>query len=156
MKTLLSTGQYEESIQLAQELIAEQPQCEQAAYLLAQAYANQGELELATEYCQRALKINEISLPVLHLLAQIAEEQNNLDQAKDLLRKIIYLEPDSIPAYLELGSLYSRLGNLAKARKTYEVAYELLKRMSLDAEIEYQGTVTVSRLMNHLKDIKLF
>ncbi|ELS02738.1 methylase of chemotaxis methyl-accepting protein [Xenococcus sp. PCC 7305] len=153
IKTSFSTGQYKESIQLAQELIAQQPQCEQAAYLLAQAYANQGELELATEYCQRALTINEISLPVLYLLAQIAEEQNRIDQAKDLLRKIIYLEPDSIPAYLELGSLYSREGNLTKAKKTYDVAYELLKKLSWDTEIEYQGTVTVSKLMNYIQDL---
>ena len=153
IELLIPQGKYAESIQQAQELIKLQPNYYQAYYLMAQACANQGNLSQATECCDRALAIDSSFTPPLYLLAQIAEEQNQLDRAKELLKKIIYLEPDSIPAYLELGSLYNREGNLSRAKKMYDAGYKLLQKLALETEIEYQGKVTVSKLINYIKGL---
>ncbi|HHP7229926.1 MAG TPA: CheR family methyltransferase [Xenococcaceae cyanobacterium] len=151
LKQLVATGEYNRVIELGQQAIQQQPNDYLLCHLVAQAYANRGNLEPAEQHCQKALEINSTFLPALYLWAQIAESKHNPKKAKELLKRIIYLEPTLIAAYLELGAIYLSEADLNRANKMYHAAYEILQELPSDAIVDYQGTVTASQLKNHLK-----
>jgi chemotaxis protein methyltransferase CheR len=83
------------------------------------------------------------------LLAHIAEEQGNSEDAKALLKKVIYLAPSFAPAYLELGALYGKEGDTARAHKMRATAVRLLQDMAPDAVVEPYG-VAAQELISQL------
>ena len=151
LETLLTTCKYNEVIKQGNEIIQKQPNKHLVYYIMAQAYANQGNINKAEQYCQQVLKIDSIFIPSLYLLAQIAKSQNNFKKAKELLKRIIYLEPSSVVAYLELGTVYTNEGDINRASKMYHTAYEILQDLPSDKTFDYQGTVTASQLITHLE-----
>ncbi len=151
LETLLTTCKYNEVIKQGNEIIQKQPNKHLVYYIMAQAYANQGNINKAEQYCQQVLKIDSIFIPSLYLLAQIAESQNNFKKAKELLKRIIYLEPSSVVAYLQLGTVYTNEGDINRASKMYHTAYEILQDLPSDQTFDYQGTVTASQLITHLE-----
>ena len=150
-QTLFQKEAYTEAIIKAEQAIALHPHNFDAYYLLAQAYANLGEHNKAIYYCQQALEIDSLSVRPYHLLAHIAEEKKDFEKAKIFLKTIIYLAPSFIPAYLELGSLYQREGNTARAKKMLTIAMELLKELAPSATVEQESQVTAGELLVYVK-----
>ena len=151
IKTLLNESKYDLVIEQAQSLIQQHNSDRELYYLIAQAYANQGNLERSKEYCDRALSIDSIYIEPLFLLAQIAEEQNKYDKAKEFLKRIIYLEPLSINAYLDLGAIYNSLKENQKAKKMYQNAYEILQKLPQNQIISDRKKTRVRDMLNYIK-----
>ncbi|WP_051482551.1 CheR family methyltransferase [Synechocystis sp. PCC 7509] len=128
-ENLFHQGDYPLAIQEAEQIIKQHPVDFDAYYLLAQAWANLGEIEKAAFYCERAIEINSLSTFPYYLLAHIAEEKGDASKAKKLLRKIIYITPTSVDAYLEMGDIYQREGDMNKAKKMRTTAFELLNQL---------------------------
>lgn len=145
--------QYSEAIQIGLEILQGNTQHFEAYYLLAQAYANLGNLEKAIHYATQAMNLDPFAVTIYYLLAEIAEEQGQPEMAKTYLKKIIYLEPNSIAAYLELGSLYAKEGELSRARKMWTAALELLKKLPACATVEKQGAQTAGDLLESIQKI---
>ena len=150
IKKLLDRGEYDRVIEQAQQLIQQQNNRE-LYYLLAQAYANQGNLELARENCDRALELDSMYVAPLFLLAQIAEEKNNYQRAKELLKRIIYLEPLSVNAYIDLAAIYNSVNETQRAKKMYRAAYELLQKLPPNDIVEDREQTRVRDLLNYVK-----
>lgn len=150
-QTLFQKEAYTEAIIKAEQAIALHTQNFDAYYLLAQAYANLGEHNKAIYYCQQALEIDSLSVRPYHLLAHIAEEKKDFEKAKLFFKTIIYLAPSFIPAYLELGSIYQREGNTARAKKMLTIAMELLKELAPSATVEQESPVTAGELLVYVK-----
>lgn len=150
IKTLLNQAQYDRVIEQIQQLNQQQDNKE-LYYLLAQAYANQGNLERAKESCDRASRLDLLYVAPLFLLAQIAEEKNNYNKAKELLKRIIYLEPLSVNAYIDLGAIYSHEKDLKRAKKMYQSAYNLLQESHQNTNISYQEKTKVNELLTQIK-----
>ncbi|MBW4665392.1 MAG: tetratricopeptide repeat protein [Chroococcus sp. CMT-3BRIN-NPC107] len=144
-KILFFQEQYTAAIQVAEEVIKQNPVNFEACYLIAQAWANLGKVEKATSYCEQAIKIDALSTSPYYLLADIAEEKGDITLAKKLLRKIIYLAPSSINAYLELGDIYQRESDMIKAKKMRTTAWDLLNQLPANFVLE-PSKYTVSEL----------
>lgn len=149
---LLKQGKYERVIEQARQLIPQQINNKELYYLLAQAYANKGNLVEAKNNCDRALQLDLMYIAPLFLLAQIAEEENNSNKAKELLKRIIYLEPLSVDAYLHLGAIYNNVKDLKRAKKMYQSAYDLLKESSKNKNLSDLEQTKVNELLIYLKD----
>ena len=143
---LMDSKVYLEVIKLCKQIIQQIPHYDKAYYLLAKAHANLGNHQQATEACTQASQLNPLALEPYYLQAQIAEEQGNLERALEWLKRVIFLAPESIFAHLELGSVYYRLGNLDKARKSWIWASQLLRHCSKEELVDVQQQLTVSEL----------
>lgn len=157
LEELLKVGQYSEVIKQGEKILLTSPHKHIIYYIIAQAYFHQKDIKEAELYSQKSLDIDSIFIPSLYLLAQIADFQNNFKKAKELLKRIIYLESSSIMAYLELGSIYTSEGDITRASKMYQTAYEILQDLPANNKFDYQGVTTyqkittVSQLLNHLE-----
>lgn len=149
--SFLQDGTYVSAIAVGKQAIQLCPTRGEAYYFIAKAYANLGRAAEAESYCQKAIGCNAIWLSPHYLLARIAEEQNQIEVAKTLLKKIIYLEPTAIAAYLELGSIYAKEKNIAKAQKLWKTALDLLKHLPLHQTVEHFNQVTVGDLLLQVK-----
>lgn len=149
--TLFRNKHYSEALQTASELLELHPEHFGAYYLIAQIYANLGDLIQATHYCQLALSINPLSNKTYFLLAHIAEEQGNIENSKMFLKRIIYLEPNSISAYIQLGSIYAKEGDNNRSIKMWTVALDMLKKLPDRAIVEEQNRITAGELLPLVK-----
>lgn len=147
----LKHGQYAQAITAAEALLQRQPQYLPAFCLMAEAYASLGDYAKAEITCKQALDLNAWVLKPYYLLAQIAEAKGDIEGAKVFLKRIIYLEPDAINAYVELGNLYDREGNWARANKMWLSALEILKKLPSDTPFEAEHSLTVTELQQYLE-----
>ncbi len=150
-KTNFKDKAYAAAIAQAKQSLKMQPYNFDADYLLAQIYANLGKYSQAIEHCQRASKIDAMSVFPYYLQAQIAEEQGNLETAKQFLKRIIYLCPSFISAYLDLGNIYHKEGQITRAMKMYNSSCEILGKLPPNTPIEQQGKMTASQVLLELK-----
>ena len=153
IQQLLQKEEYSAVIEQGTKLVDSKINSKEGLQLIAQAYANQGNLSQAKQYCNRALEIDYTYIAPLFLLAQIAEMQNEYRQAKELLKKIIYVEPLSVAAYLDLGEIYLQENDIARSQKMYQTAYNLLVKMPPQDSISHRGQKikNVSQLLNDVK-----
>jgi chemotaxis protein methyltransferase CheR len=149
--SLLQQGRYTAMLTLTEQLLTQDPQQCEVYYLRAQAYANQGDLAQAIAACEQAILLDADFLDPLYLLVQIAEEQQNSQQAKSLLKKILYLDPAAIAAYIDLGTLYVNEGDISRAQKMFQSAWELLQSLPAEQSVQYRGSVSAQSLQNHVK-----
>jgi chemotaxis protein methyltransferase CheR len=149
----LQQGRYTAMLTAIERLLMQVPHHSELYYLQAQAYANQGHLDLASAACEQSCRLNSDCLEPLYLLAQIAEEQNDLKQAKTLLRKILYLDTTAVAAYIDLGTLYVNEGEIDRAQKMFQTAWDILQSLPVDQPLQYRGAVSVRSLQNHVKNL---
>ena len=142
---------YSEAINKAKQSIDIQHDNFDANYLLAQIYANLGKYSQAIEHCQRASKVDSMSVLPDYLHAQIAEEQGELEKAKKILKKIICFSPSFISAYLELGNIYNKQGQIKRAMKMYNSSCAILTKLPPHTRIEQQGKMTASQVLLDVK-----
>ena len=128
-ESLLGSGSYHAAIQEAEAFEQHRRGTFRALYILARAHANLGDYERSIQYCHQALEADPFAAGPYSLMASIREEQGDPEEAKHLLKKAIYLSPSFVPAYLELGALYERDLDMARARKMRETALHHLKAM---------------------------
>jgi chemotaxis protein methyltransferase CheR len=102
-------------------------------------------------YCEQAIALNSMSTYIYHLLAHIAKHQSNLSQAKEYLKRIIYIDETAISAYLDLGAIYKMEADSRRARKMFDTAIELLKKLPPHASVQYRGKVKASELLEQVK-----
>ncbi|WP_377477912.1 MAG: CheR family methyltransferase [Microcoleus anatoxicus] len=150
-KTNFKNKAYVAAISQAKQSLKMQPYNFEADYLLAQIYANLGKYSQAIEHCQRASKVDAMSVFPYYLQAQIAEEQGKLETAKQFLKRIIYLCPSFISAYLDLGNIYHKEGQITRAMKMYNSSCEILGKLPPNTPIEQQGKMTASQVLLELK-----
>ena len=153
---LFNQKKYGEAIQKINGFLQANSPHFEAYYLLAKIYANLGEYPEATEYCQRAMAADSLSVLPCYLLLNIAEETEDIEEAKKLAKRIIYLSgdsPSSIFAYVKLASLYEREDNKIRAKKHYGIALELLQNLPPQTRVECTENITVADLKTSLNDL---
>jgi len=119
-----------------------------AASLLARAYANQGKLVDALEWCVKAAVSDKLNPGLYYLQATILEEQGKGEAAAASLKQALYLDQDFILAHFTLGNLFLRQGKLKQADKHFENAASLLKTYPREAIIPESEGITAGRLMD--------
>jgi chemotaxis protein methyltransferase CheR len=119
-------------------------------------HANQGHPEMAAKSCSEMIAKNPLDAEPHYLMALLAQERGDFAEAKDLLKKVIYLSHSFIAAYLDLGDLYAREGESARAVKMRSTARDFLTTLPGDEQVKFYGASTVSEVLHyveHLLDI---
>ncbi|EAZ88527.1 CheR family methyltransferase [Crocosphaera chwakensis] len=149
-KNFIEQERYQAALEQFQQILDINSNHTDAAYWIAQIYANQGRYQDAILYCERLLKIDSLAIAPHYLLARIAEETGKLEEAKYLLKKIIYLDPNSVAAYLDLTHIYTQEGDERRAIKMYQESLNILQMLPPETPIVERGNLTASQLLLQL------
>jgi chemotaxis protein methyltransferase CheR len=98
----------------------------EAAVLLTQAYANQGNLAQALEWSEKALAADRLNPQPYYLQATIFQEQGSDEAAIVSLKKAIYLDHGFVLAHFALANLSLRQGKTKEAARHLENAASFL------------------------------
>jgi chemotaxis protein methyltransferase CheR len=118
---------------------------------MAKIHANLAKYPEAITYCEKALKINNLSLDVHYLFAQICEEQGDIESTKKSLKTIIYISPNTVAAYLKLANIYEAERDYKRSKKMQESALKILQNVPKDETIPELGNIKVNDLINQLE-----
>ena len=116
-------------------------------------YANQGQREMAAKSCSEMIARNSLDAEPHYLMAMLAQERGDFAEARDRLKKVIYLAPSFIAAYLDLGDLYERDGEGARALKMRTTARDLLTRLPGDQQVKLYGASTVDEVLQYVQNL---
>ncbi len=105
-----------------------------AMALLAKVYANQGKLEEARIWGEKAISRDRLNPRNYYLLASILQEQNLGQEAIPLLKQTLYLDHDFVLAHFSLGNLAMRLQRYREAEKHFDNVLDLMASLP-DAEV---------------------
>ncbi|MGJ3242805.1 MAG: tetratricopeptide repeat protein [Opitutales bacterium] len=98
----LATGRQDEAAETLETIIAEDPANGQALLLLAEYYSNQGDIEQAVFFYERAQNLRDYEVKALVDHARLMVQEKNFEKAVELLRRAQLIEPrDNVERYLE-------------------------------------------------------
>jgi chemotaxis protein methyltransferase CheR len=117
-----------------------------AVALLARAYANQGKLAEARQWCEKALAVDKLKASIHYLHASILQEQGAVDDAIRSLQRTLYLDQNFVLAHLALGTLARRQGKLRESGKHVENALAILSAYRQDEILPETEGITAGRL----------
>lgn len=92
------------------------PKSKKSILETAEQYANSGNLEMATSYCQEAINLNPESSYVYYLMGSINLAQNDTKTAKNNLIKSVYLDNKNSKALYKLALIEEGDGNFSEAK----------------------------------------
>lgn len=146
VQPLYQQGRYREAIALlrADPVVLEADGT--ALAMLARLHANEGRLEEAALWCQRALSLDRTAPERHYLLAMISQERGELKQAAEALRRALFLDPGFVLAHFALARLALGEGRVADARRHYRNTLDLLRRHAPEDTLPESDGLTVGRL----------
>jgi chemotaxis protein methyltransferase CheR len=119
--------------------------------LLARIYADQGRLDEALTWCQRAIAAERTEPSAHFLCATIYQELGRLQEAIAAFGKVLFLDQDFVLAHHALGGLYKRLGKQTESRRHLAVALKLLSARSKDEVLPESDGMTCGRLVESVR-----
>lgn len=145
--TLYEQGRYTEATEKIVDCLTQHPDDAKAMTLLARAYANQGKLAGALEWCERGIAADKLNAGLHYLRAAVLQEQGVLNEAMRSLKRALYLDPDFALAHFALGSLARRQGKLRESHKHFDNALALLRVCPQEEIVPESEGLTARRLM---------
>lgn len=115
--------------------------------LVARTHANQGQLDQAIQWCQRAIAAEPTNPAAYFLCATIHHESGHLQKAMATFRQVLYLDQNYILAHHALGHLYRQLGKPRESRRHLAIALELLAARNQDEVLPESEGMTCGQLM---------
>lgn len=130
------------------------------AYLgLGRLYAEQKKFSEARQIFEFLLKLN-VATPDLYLdIANLSWEENNLDEAKIYYLKALSLDGARVIARINLGLIFSELGDKTSAAQQFSAALELDPRnpryldLLVESSIQIGEVALAKRALNNLKEV---
>jgi chemotaxis protein methyltransferase CheR len=122
--------------------------------LLAKIYANQGKLEEAITWGEKAISRDRLNPRNYYLLASILQEQSRGDEAITLLKQTLYLEDDFVLAHFSLGNLAMQNQRYREAEKHFDNVLALLEHSPNEGIIPASDGVTSGALREMVRTIK--
>jgi chemotaxis protein methyltransferase CheR len=144
--SLYEAGDYGAVIVRTSEVISQSPGDPRLMTLLSKAYANQGKLNDAIVWCEKAISIEKLNPVFHHLRAVILQEQGHMEDAIASLKRTLYLDSNFVLAYFMLGNLSRQAGKIRESRKYLENALALLNGSGQDSVITESDGLTAGRL----------
>jgi chemotaxis protein methyltransferase CheR len=143
---LYRKGFYKEAENSLREIISSGYSSQEMLVLFTKILANQGKLEDAFHWCEKAVSADKCNPHLYYLLAIILEEQKKVEEAKASLKKALYLDNNFVLANFALANLSLRLGKIAEARKHFVNTSEILSKCEPDEILPESEGITAGRL----------
>lgn len=112
----------------------------------AQALANEGRLEEALVWCEKAIVAKRFDASLHYLRAAILHEQGLLGEAVQSFHRAIYLQPDYVLAHFALGNVARQERKHKDASKHYRTVLRILRDSPPDHIVPESEGLTVARL----------
>ena len=125
IQELHRTGQIDEARQGYIDILKANPNDVTALHLLGILSAEEGDLEAAQNYLEKAKKIEPTNLALSLHLANILKAKGLFSQAAQLLLEVTQLYPDYAAAFNNLGTVYYAQAKLEQAVKAYQTAIDI-------------------------------
>jgi len=124
-----------------------------ALILMARAHANQGNLDTALNWCEKAIDEDKLNPVSYYLRALILEEQGKDAEALESLRGVLYLDPSFALAHFSLGNLAFKQGRQDEGERHFMNTLDLLSRLKPDGVINESEGITAKRLAEIISSI---
>ena len=144
--TLYEQGHYAAAADQLAARLCKYPEDAQTMTLLARVHANQGNLEEALAWCDKAIAKQKIEPGIHYLRATILQERGALDEAVRSLQRTLYLDPNFALAHFTLGMIARQRGRFEALDKHFENARALLAIYPPEEILPESGGITASRL----------
>jgi tetratricopeptide (TPR) repeat protein len=118
--TLLDKGQTRKAVAIAEDIVRQRPNSDQAFVILAEAYKRLGRPVDAERAVREALRLKPDAYWPTYFLGGLRYEQNDFKEAADLFRCALRLKPGDVAAYDNLGLCQLRLGDKAGAIENWK------------------------------------
>lgn len=114
-KALVKLHKLDEAIVELNDIIAADPQQQEAYFILGIIYFNAKERQKALEYLKKCVSLNKELIPEAHnFLGYLYIEKGNYTEGIDELNLSLSLKPDYINPHYNLARAYAQLGDLTK------------------------------------------
>lgn len=108
--------------------------------------ANQGKLDEAVEWCEKAIDSDKLNSQNHYLLATIRQELNQSSAAEQSLKRVLYLDPHFALAHFALGNLRLSQGRHGEAERYFTNTLELLRTHPQSKILRESDGLTIERL----------
>ncbi len=152
---LYRKGFYRQAEERLSPLISNGSSSQEMLVLFTKILANQGKLEDAFHWCEKAVSADKCNPHLHYLLAIILEEQKRGEEARASLKKALYLDSDFVLANFALANLSLRLGKIAEARKHFDNTAEILSKCKPDEILPESEGITAGRLSEMIGAVRL-
>jgi chemotaxis protein methyltransferase CheR len=152
---LYRKGFYSEAEERLKVLISNGNSSQEMLVLFTKILANQGKLEDAFHWCEKAVSADKCNPHLHYLLAVILAEQKRGEEAKAYLKKALYLDPDFVLAHFTLANISLRGGKIAEARKHFGNTTEILSKYKPDEILPESEGITAGRLAEMIGAVRL-
>ena len=151
---LYAQGRYVEAETQTHQWLLEHPEDIQAIVLMARIYANQGRLDEAFAWCQRAIATDPLNLGSHYLYATIQQERGQIEEAVKSLKRALYLDPDFALAHFALGYLARGPEKRREADRHFSNALAILRRYRAEEVLPESDGLTAGRLLEMVETIR--
>lgn len=114
--------------------------------IMARNCANQGRLDEALEWCEKAIAADKLNPAHQYLSATILQEQGRHDIAIQSLMRALYLDPDFVLAHFALGNLHQSQERYRQAQRCFTNVLVLLHKHPPDETLPEADGLTAGRL----------
>jgi len=121
----LGKGEGAQAKQSLIEAVELNPRLLGARLILARIYLRQGEILLAREQTEEALKQYPEDLKALSLQGALKIQEKDLQGAEAVYKRVVELAPDYVPGHVQLGLLYNLSKRQEDALRSFKKAIEL-------------------------------
>lgn len=145
-RSLWRSGRVDEALRLVEELAASDQRDAAAPYLAARINADRLELDDAQRWVTMAVGREPMCASAHHLHGLILQEQGQWREALDSFRRCVYADPGFALGHFSLGFLHNRLGEPARACKSFDRASSLLQGTGAEVVVGQDDDLTAGRL----------
>jgi chemotaxis protein methyltransferase CheR len=118
----------------------------QALLLRARDFANQGKLDTALAWCDKAIAADKMAARAYYLRATILQEQGYLPEAVFALKQTVYAEPQFVLGHFSLGNLALSHGERKESEKYFENVLLLLAQYGPEDIVPESEGLSAGRL----------
>ena len=146
-------GDYEEASKKLIDLLSHNQADLKVIPLLVRIYANQGKLDEALAWCDKAIEKDKLNPSFYYLRSMILQEKEQIDEALVCLKQTVYLDPGFVLAQFALGNLRRQQKKLKEADRHFENALSLLSNLDEQAILPESEGITAGRLKEMIRSI---
>lgn len=125
IKELHNQGEYQQAIEGCQDLLAKEPNNDEAHFCLAHASSRLNQFELALKHANEAVKLSPKSDRYQQFKGQMLLATNQIDEALKAFKRSIKENPNLFYSYLAIGDIYVIKNESKKAKEHYHLALKV-------------------------------